>query len=919
MAQSYTTDDGITLFEPGTVVSTKVIAGQGGTAAAGVVTLIGESDEGPHWSKEEELDQNEFGPDQIADVTRKYGSGRLVDAFRAIVAAANDPAIVGAVSSVKFIKTNDSDKATATIAKPGFANYASLAARREGAPGNLIKYRSETSQAEVAPSTGAFSYAPTGTGAVAFNLRNNGEDQKAISIPVYTDATSFAALIEDITKGITATGGDREDPLTGLNGIAITAAAPASDELTVTLAAASVYAPAPAVGDTAVIPLTGQYGAATDSAIAGTANSNVGSYIVTSVVNTATTATVSLKAMNITGPATSADAGTINAQEDDLIIFKPVTISNLTGQDRDVASGLTPDWASTTNDGTNVVLEITTSETWTAQPVAGDTFKLTATFAGITAGFYYVTASTSKAVTLVRLSNGSSGTTGTETALAAGFTVERPTIDGFGKTLEVDGDVSEIMKTSAGASVTFSDSIIYSSAEYINATTISRDTVEDTFESGGDIAISFGTTQASAKIVIDDEKITFWEGAGVVFTAAFDQYLTLQDVVDFVNSQPNYTAALGSNSFSVTNPSSLDRGEYFISSVGWRPGRIKVDATTWFNTVSDSGLAEPTITTQSGLPEEITPDQFLSGGARNGTSSLQVTQAIDAADNVETNFSISLYAKDAIDDIAEGETASSSTYTIDAINALMRNHAIKNSRLKAKKNRISFVAKEASYADQKEAAGDVGSFRVAFGFMNVKLPDSQGRIRSYQPWMSSVIAAGMQAAAGYKGIVKKFANINGAFHKAGDYNPKSQTNRENALKAGLMPLEPVRTGGFRWVSDQMSYTVDNNFVFNSLQAVYIADLMSLTLIDRFDRAIVGKSVAEISAAGALSFLESELFNFRRLKWITSSDDATKGWKNASVRLQGGVLRVSVEVKLAGLIYFVPINLAISEVSQTASS
>ena len=179
-----------------------------------------------------------------------------------------------------------------------------------------------------------------------------------------------------------------------------------------------------------------------------------------------------------------------------------------------------------------------------------------------------------------------------------------------------------------------------------------------------------------------------------------------------------------------------------------------------------------------------------------------------------------------------------------------------------------------------------------------------------------MIAAGMQAAAGYKGIVKKFANISGLLDPVG-FKSSKPGDTKDALQAGLLILEKVQTGGFRWVSDQMSYSVDNNFVYNSLQAVYVADLMALTLIDRFDRAIVGKSVAEVSAAAALSLLEAAMYDFLRLRWISPSDDAIKGYKNASVKLTGGVMKISVEVKLAGLIYFVPVTFTISEVSQTA--
>ena len=64
MAQQYTTDDGIVLTNPGTYVAQKVVNNPSGTPTVGVVTIVGEADEGPHWSDEENLDENSFGPDQ---------------------------------------------------------------------------------------------------------------------------------------------------------------------------------------------------------------------------------------------------------------------------------------------------------------------------------------------------------------------------------------------------------------------------------------------------------------------------------------------------------------------------------------------------------------------------------------------------------------------------------------------------------------------------------------------------------------------------------------------------------------------------------------------------------------------------------------------------------------------------------------
>jgi hypothetical protein len=277
---------------------------------------------------------------------------------------------------------------------------------------------------------------------------------------------------------------------------------------------------------------------------------------------------------------------------------------------------------------------------------------------------------------------------------------------------------------------------------------------------------------------------------------------------------------------------------------------------------------------------------------------------------------VPLFSADASVDILTGDTESGSTYVLAAINSYVKSHVLNMSQLKQRRNRMAVVSKLGTYEECKDMASQMASARVGVAFQSPKNVNVAGQIVTFQPWMGACVAVGMQAAAGYKGIVKKFANISGFVDPSG-FRSSKPGDTEDALKSGLLILEKVPTGGFRWVSDQLSYSVDNNFVYNSLQAVYVADLMALTLMDRFDRVVVGTSVAEVSAAAALAVLEAEMFNFRRLRWITASDDAIKGYKNASVCLTGGVMQINVEVKLAGLIYFVPISFTVSEVSQSA--
>lgn len=920
MAQSYTTDDGIVLVNPGTYVAQKVVTNPSGTPTVGVVTIVGEADEGPHWTDEENLDQNSFGPDQANDVAAKYGSGRIVEAFRAAAAPANDPVITGAPQLIKIVKTNVSIKASAILTREGLGAYATFQDKNGGVHGNLIKYKSEIAQAEIAPSVADKSYVPKLTGSTAVGIRMNGGTLKSISVPALQGPDVFLASIEDTTLGILTSGGVVKSLLTGKSGINLSAA-PVGGNLVVTLTAGQTFAATLTAGNTVVIPNVGDYGAAAASVIAGGAQQNVGSYVVQSFSNTASNASIVLKPIHVTASLVAA-SGSIAATEDDMVAWTQVTITNKTGQVRDVTTGLVTDWASVSNDGTNIVFGITeVGVTFNSTPKMNDTLVFPVDFLGVAPGFYQIVSATDTTVSAYRLSSGSSTgvSSGTALASAASFVVSKPEIDGLGKAMETTGTWDTILVNTDGTAAGATNGVFVSTAEYINKTTIARDNTVGEFVAGGEIVLKLGSSKTGAQLVVGTSTAVLSDSTGTILTITYAQVKTMQDMVGLINAQTGFSAALVSGKFLYLSSAALDKGTYkAVSSLGAQPARIKNDANAWFTAVSQSGLANTTMTATSGLPEVLDNFQFLNGGTKGATTGAAVTEAIGACLDVTTNFVVSLFSVDATDDIANGETDSASTYAIDAINAAMRSHVILASQYKTRQNRSGFVSKEASYVDQKEAASDTNSFRIVMSFLNVKVLKSDGTIGSYQPWMHSVLSAAAQAAAGYKGLVKKGMNVSGLYHKAGDYNIRSNAQKEDALKAGLLVSESVNTGGFRWTSDQTSYTADNNFVFNSIQAVYVADIMTLDLIDTFDRKVVGQSVADISAGAALSLLEAKMFDYKRLKFITSSSDAVKGYKNAKVTIKGGVLNITIEVKLAGLIYFVPISFSISEVTQEAT-
>jgi hypothetical protein len=262
-------------------------------------------------------------------------------------------------------------------------------------------------------------------------------------------------------------------------------------------------------------------------------------------------------------------------------------------------------------------------------------------------------------------------------------------------------------------------------------------------------------------------------------------------------------------------------------------------------------------------------------------------------------------------------TDSASTYTIDAINALVKSHVLAMSTPKMKRNRIAMLSKQASYSAVKAAAASLTNFRATMFFQPSSQVNSLGNVTDYQPWHTACIAAGMQSAGFYKSLTNKFANVI-SFKDPVGFDSGNPGDVEDAIDAGLFFMQQ-ETAGNKWVVDQTTYGFDTNFVYNSLQAVYMADVLAIQLSDSLQKFIVGQSLADVTSAGVVAFISKKMEEYRKLKIIGASDDAPLGYKNVVVTINGPIAEVKLEAKLATAILFIPIELELSQIQSSTSA
>ncbi len=933
MATQYVDVNG-TLIIPGAYPKVSVIAATGGIAATGVVMLVGEADTGPSYLDEDPT-LNGYGPDQFSAVAAKFGGGSLVNGFRAAANPSIDAQVTGAPQRIYLVKTNTGAKASYSLSRSGLTAYGALRAKTAGQLGNLL-YAVTTQTAEVSPAT-TFTYIPDVAKVQDFRLRINGGAEVTVQgtsaaltpaawLGAVTGGTAIAPAGTLGAAGVLATGGQNRAALANTNGT-LTVSNFGGASMTVTRNSFN-WDVTPTVGDTCYIP--------TGSAIAGAASANCGFYIVTAATTTTVNVTKlhDVAASTVTNTVTATSGATPPTTT--IQFFSPITLKNLAGTNRTAIGSVTGTLTGTGATATSIT--VTYSVAWANQPQVGDfvfvpNYVAANALATAIGGWSVVTASTSTTVTLTRLSDDRAPANfGAYTVLATSdFVVYRPGIDGVAKTIETTRGgtaTGAFWYDSASFGIAAWDvtgaSLLTTGTEATATINVARatDNIQEAYTVGGKVVFKIGYVGTSCSVNVGATSIVLTPagGSGSPQTALYKDFGTLKDLAVWISSKTGFSCSVGSNAYNQLSPTVLDRGVYTagssVTSYPNQTAQIKADAYYTKLAIANSSTVEFATSPTAGIPD-VQAITYFTGGAKGATTDLAVMAALAAAERVTANFVVPCFSRDAAGDIADSLTDSASLYTIAGINAAVLDHVTRMSQFKKRKPRQAFCSYRGTFNAAKSVAQGLASARAVCTFQDVKALASTGSIVQFQPWYGAALAAGFQAAAGYRPIFNKQLNCSGVIQAAGDFFDADDTNVEDAILAGMLVIRARQTGGFSFVSDQTTYGVDTNFVYNSIQAVYGADTCSMTIAQRMETAFVGQAFADVSAAIALSYLKGVLGDLRRLKFITASGDAPSGYKNASININAPAMAVSVELKLGTGIYFIPINVLVSQVTQTA--
>ena len=492
--------------------------------------------------------------------------------------------------------------------------------------------------------------------------------------------------------------------------------------------------------------------------------------------------------------------------------------------------------------------------------------------------------------------------------------------NGYGQTLElIDSTPGDLAALGLTAGITTSAAEAEVEVQINNTNT----GLNSTLNVVPNIALTLGYQGTTATVTINKTAATLTTtvtgGTGTNLSLNLANYKTIAVLAQYIASQPGYSAT-ATPSAQQEPTSALDSVTALgmaSTAIAAQPARIKDAAYTFAQVLATSTALNFTPTATAGLPSVMAMPSFLTGGARGATLAADIVNALTQISGVQCNIIVPLFSQDATADITAGLTDPGSTYTIAATNALVKNHCITYSTPKLKRNRICILSYNGTYANAQNVALGLANYRCSLAFQGSTDVNSLGVITNFQPWYTATIAAGMQAGGFYKSITNKLANVISYTDPVG-FDSGSPGDVEQALSSGMLILT-ASTAGSLWVSDQTTYGFDTNFVYNSIQAVYTSDILALDLAASFQAAFVGQSLADVDAATGLSYLAQKMEGYKKLKLIAASDDAPLGWKNGKITILAPEMDVSVEIKLATAIYFIPISINISQVQQSAAS
>lgn len=824
---------GTQTFVPGIYSSLTVASSIPQANISRSVFILGEAEEGVPGQL---LDIKANFYQDLETVKDFYKAGPIVDAVRQLLSRQPSNVFSGGVDRIYVYKTNQSTRAEKAISAP--TNFGKIVSSRYGERGNQVRTQILQGQAEVKPSK-SFAWLPS---PAARNLKVsvNGAVSATLALGADALASSVQTALAGVT-GLSATGGAART--TVVSGPMTADLSASGDLLTITRASgvATFDSSSIAAGDSCYI----------DAAlpVSGGADENAGAYLVQSVTSTvlvlkrmkshdgtaevnasafdpATGISLAATDLKINAPITVAvSATTLAGQGASLEILEATgskLVAGLIAREADFGNVLVDAVSSVANISVSVpsagkALISLSSGSWSSTPKAGDLVR-------ISLGSL-IDGATNKNVGMLIVESATNNTIACS-HLFSGLTTEAVSA------VALNGANDVLQVASGWLSSSVAAKLLTSSAErkvQLDCVRTTDGASQSNALIGGNVILELAYYHASATaatVSIDAQRVMTIDLTGTGLSDIVvntKKYATLQDLVDFLNTQSGLSARVSDSRLKSLPSSCLDMvsavgilGGHAVSAYN---GRIKKDYYDWKQYFAENtslvAFSEGGMSLKAGLPDAESAASFLTGGAVGASSNADIQSGLDEALKVSVRHVVPLFSRDAFYDVADGLTDMASSYSIDAINAAVKSHVATASGVLFKKRRFGMVSWDGAFTDAQQKVGDMGYERCQMFFQRHQAIDGNGELKLFLPWMAAcAVAAGRSQAITGASMLRKPFNLSSVNHIGQqslysdtllqDFDPEDRGELEEAIKSGLAVLRQVPGFGVRMESPDLT-------------------------------------------------------------------------------------------------------------------
>jgi hypothetical protein len=833
-----------------------------------------------------------------------YGAGSIVDAARMLFTNQPSPVFGGAVGSVYTYKTNASGLAEKNILQNA-GLYGTINSSEYGELGNMIKEQVLLATTEILPTFTA-SWVMRNV-ASNFNVRVNGGAAQSVSVVAEALPSAVASTLNGLT-GVAASGGAYKEIITAAQVTAgcKLAVAVAGHRATLTIYTTGDVATTFLGADIASVAADDIIYIPNGSAIKGGTSKNVGAYKVISASSSQIVAdkiASSFGGAEIAPVAPEAVSNTVIVGDQSIVASAEVMVF---GQIVVSVDAVTPIGVGATleiynNANDRNIAQRFCDFTTMKSPVSAAIALSASVALSVTSnsGVFSISSGSFQNIPAVNdvlwveptsvLAGAAGENIGAWVVTAAGSSSisARKVIDG-GLTVAsvaLSSQETPFKVQAAFATTVHGGKAIVSASEKQIYLDISRQTDGAGFSQanvGGQIILELAYNGVSATVSISKAKVLTASCSTPAenLSINLNQFITMGDLVAYINSKANWSAKVPSIAFNSYNPKlQLDEVNAVSCAGGAYNCRIKSDYYS-FKALMDGNInlvafaENANIAHKAGLPDVEAVASFLTGGSLGATTNAAILAGFDAAMKVEVVQVVPLFSRDSSEDINDGLTDLNSSYSIDAINSAALEHVVTASNDINRKERFAICSYHNSFENVKLQANTLSNERVQMCFQMVKTTGADGNIKWMLPYMEAVaLAAGrVQSALGTPMLRKSFAFSDikhlGAVSVFSDslipdFDPDT-TDLDQAIEAGCLALKPVQGFGIRLESPDCSTRSRTNdsksWVYERVSVLFVCDVVKATCRSVLDN-YIGNRTSDVTASVIKTALSNTLDSF----------------------------------------------------------